>query len=293
MAEDHFACDWCLGSPSQPVMADYSALLSEPVHFQAHPTVKHLHSCAYAVKYIKCHHVQYDPEAFISNSLIIIRMARRLEIHSENRVVPEHQQNAWCSWLWADASPPHIGQRRFARTYENVSRQQRNSCTSNPNVTSGPSAEDSSSLQQQDRSVQETSTCNKQPQQKEPDQQIPLCEQPCDGNRRGLYKRDCCHGEFPPNHCHYNCCNRHCHWQSSCRCDDCKDRLERRAILMKLEKEERDRKIAEKLRRRADPNYVPTWEDRIDDAVVLAICAACVGFVGWGVYRIVKAACED
>lgn len=114
----------------------------------------------------------------------------------------------------------------------------------------------------------------------------------CHGYSGSRYRRDCCHGQEPPNHCHRKCCPGHCrrkrNWGMTLTCCDCKTCLRMREEESARERE-RIRYFREKLkdreRRQKNPNYVPTVDDRFYDAIGAAIAGGAAALVTYGIFR--------
>lgn len=126
----------------------------------------------------------------------------------------------------------------------------------------------------------------------------------CRGGSGSRYRRDCCHGENPPDHCHRYCCPGHCDRRgvSGCGCQSCRRRceeIEEERRKAEAEWKERDRIRREKAqkkredreRRMMNPNYVPTAEDKVDDALgaaTVSLGVSLVACVVLGVFRFIK-----
>lgn len=60
-----------------------------------------------------------------------------------------------------------------------------------------------------------------------------------------------------------------------------RERLEKQREWYRMRME----RLEERQRRRRDPNYIPTLEDRLDDAMAATMIGAVVALVAYGVFR--------
>lgn len=114
----------------------------------------------------------------------------------------------------------------------------------------------------------------------------------CHGYSRSTYRRDCCHGQEPPNHCHRKCCPGHCrrkrNWRMNLNCCDCTTclRMRQEELARELERIRYFReKWEDRERRERHPNYVPTVDDRFYDAIGAAITGGVVALVTYGIFQ--------
>lgn len=116
----------------------------------------------------------------------------------------------------------------------------------------------------------------------------------CHGYSGSQYRKNCCHGQDPPDHCHQHCCPGHCGRKrngSLERLHGCQTCVRTQKESERWLEEERERERIEeerredRKRRQRDPNYVPTVDDRLDDA---ADAAGIVGLVGILAYVVLR-----